>query len=363
MIVTKVVLKDFLSYQQEEVSFGGGINVITGENAAGKTNLVDSLYFSSLGRSYRHSKDKELIRWGAEGGAKVSVYVQKKYSKHRIDVYIDAQGHKSILVDGLPLQKIGELMGALNVVFFSPDEIALVKESPAYRRRFFDISLCQQSKTYFYTLQRYNKLLAQRNMMLKTNKGKPALQDLLSIVDEDFVRCAAFIIQERAKFLDRLSPFAAQRHALLTSGKEILRLSYETEEVRLENIAEDLKERLQSSLAKDCKLDYTTVGPHRDDIKIASNGVDIRNFGSQGQQRSAVLSLKLAEIELFRERTSETPVLLLDDVLSELDDTRKDALFQSLDGIQTMITCTEFKCNIGKQYKRYTIKDRKVLSE
>ncbi|MDD3947109.1 MAG: DNA replication/repair protein RecF [Clostridia bacterium] len=363
MIVTRLTLKDFLSYPSEDVSFSDGIHVITGENAAGKTNLVESLYFASLGRSYRHNKDKELIRWDAEGGAKVSVSVQKKYSKHHIDIYVNPQGRKSILVDGLPLQKMGELMGVLNVVFFSPDEISLVKESPAYRRRFLDISLCQQSKTYFYTLQRYNKLLVQRNVMLKTNKGRPSLQDMLSLVDADFVRCASFIIQERAKFLAKLAPYAAMRHEMLTSGKETLRIHYETEEVHLENIAEDLKRRMQESLAKDCKLDYTTVGPHRDDIKIAANGVDIRNFGSQGQQRSAVLSLKLAEIELFKEKTGETPVLLLDDVLSELDDTRKDALFQSLDGIQTMVTCTELTRNLGKHYKKYTIKDRKVLTE
>lgn len=362
MIVSRVILQDFLSYTREDVSFSQDVNIITGENAAGKTNLVDSLYFASLGRSYRHTKDKELIRWGAEGGAKVSVSVQKKYSRHRIDMYIDPQGRKRIMVDGLPLQKIGELMGVLNVVFFSPDEIALVKDSPAYRRKFLDISLCQQSKTYFYTLQRYNKLLVQRNTMLKTNKGRPSLKDILSLVDADFVRCAAFIIAERAKFVDKLAPIAADRHAMLTAGKELLRLNYETEEVRREAIAEDLKKRLEESLEKDCKLDYTTVGPHRDDIKIAANGVDIRSFGSQGQQRSAVLSLKLAEIELFKENTGETPVLLLDDVLSELDDMRKDALFGALNGIQTMITCTEFKRDIGS-YRKFTIKDRKVITE
>lgn len=363
MIVTRVALKDFLSYPSEDVGFGGGLNVITGENAAGKTNLVESLYFASLGRSYRHSKDKELIRWGAGNGAKVTVFVQKRYSKHRIDMYVDPQGRKSIMVDGLPLQRMGELMGVLNVVFFAPDEISLVKESPAYRRRFLDISLCQQSKAYFYTLQRYNKLLAQRNTLLKTNKGRPSLPDMLELVDGDFVRCAAFIIQERAKFVAKLAPYAAVKHSMLTSGKEALRVSYETEEVSLDNTAADFAKRLKEALPKDSKLDYTTVGPHRDDIKLAANDVDIRSFGSQGQQRSAVLSLKLAEIELFKEKTGETPVLLLDDVLSELDDTRKEALFSALEGIQTMVTCTEFKYPLGKEYKKFIIKDRKVLTE
>ena len=360
MIVTRVVLQDFLSYPSEDVGFIAGVNVITGENAAGKTNLVDSLYFASLGRSYRHTKDKELIRWGAQNGAKVSVYVQKRFSRHRIDMYVDMQGKKRIMVDGLPLQKIGELMGVLNVIFFSPDEIALVKESPAYRRRFLDISLCQQSKTYFYTLQRFNKLLVQRNTILKNNKGRPALPDILSLVDPDYARCAAYLIGERARFMERLAPIAGEKHKNLTGGKEELRLIYETESVTAEA---DIRRLMSEALEKDSRLEYTTVGPHRDDIKLAANGVDIRNFGSQGQQRSAVLSLKLAEIELFKEKSGEAPVLLLDDVLSELDDARKEALFSALDGMQTMVTCTEFKRNLGKPYKKFIIKDRKVAEQ
>jgi len=363
MIVTRVTLQDFLSYPQDDVSFSAGVNVVTGENAAGKTNLVDSLYFASLGRSYRHTKDKELIRWDAQGGAKVSVYVQKKYSRHRIDMYVDMQGKKRIMVDGLPLQKMGELMGVLNVVFFSPDEIALVKESPSYRRRFLDISLCQQSKTYFYTLQRFNKLLVQRNMILKNNKGRPTLKDILALVDPDYARCAAYLIRERAKFMERLAPCAAEKHKSLTGGKEELRLTYETENIGSENPEADLRKLMADAVEKDSRLEYTTVGPHRDDIKLAANGVDIRNFGSQGQQRSAVLSLKLAEIELFKEKTGESPVLLLDDVLSELDDSRRDALFAAIDGIQTMVTCTEFKRNIGRTYKKFIIKDRKVAEQ
>jgi DNA replication and repair protein RecF len=363
MIVTRVTLQDFLSYPAGDISFSAGVNVITGENAAGKTNLVDSLYFASLGRSYRHTKDKELIRWGAQNGAKVSVYVQKRYSRHRIDIYVDMQGKKRIMVDGLPLQKTGELMGVLNVVFFSPDEIALVKESPAYRRRFLDISLCQQSKTYFYTLQRFNKLLAQRNTILKNNKGRPTLPDVLSLVDPDYIRCAAYLIRERSKFMERLAPIAGQKHKDLTGGKEELRLVYETESIDAETAEADIRRLMSEATDKDSRLEYTTVGPHRDDIKLAANGVDIRNFGSQGQQRSAVLSLKLAEIELFKEKTGETPVLLLDDVLSELDDSRKDALFSALAGIQTMVTCTEFRRISDNPYKKFIIKDRKVMEQ
>ena len=358
MFVNSVELNNFLSYESATVNFGGGLNVVYGENAGGKTNLIDSIYLCSVGRSSRHNKDKELIKWGAEAGSKVTLSVRKRFSRHTIEIFIDPQGKKHILVDKLPIAKIGELMGILNVVFFSPQEMRLVKESPADRRRFMDIGISQQSKTYFYTLQRYNTLLVQRNKILKSYKGRPSLESMLKIVDADFVRTASYIIKERKKFVDEISPVAKQRHETLTGGKESLALLYETENVDFQNVEATLKSLLDSARENDERLEYTTIGPHRDDIKISANGIDLRRFGSQGQQRSAVLSLKLAEIATFEKRTGEMPVLLLDDVMSELDVNRRVALFEAIKGIQTIITTTDRIEFPEADY--YLVKDKKV---
>ena len=358
MQVKSVELKNFLSYDVATVDFGGGLNVVYGENAGGKTNLIDSIYLCSVGRSSRHNRDKDLIKWGTDLGAKVTLNVRKRFSKHTIEIYIDPQGKKHILVDKLPIAKIGELMGILNVVFFSPQEMRLVKESPADRRRFMDIGISQQSKTYFYTLQRYNALLIQRNKILKTYKGRPALDSMLKIVDTDFIRVASYIIKERKKFIDEVAPVAKSRHETLTAGKESLALLYETENVDFANVEATLKTLLDGARQNDERLEYTTIGPHRDDIKISANGIDLRRFGSQGQQRSAVLSLKLAEIATFEKRIGEMPVLLLDDVMSELDGNRREALFEAIKGIQTIITTTDRIDFREADY--YLVKDKKV---
>lgn len=361
MQVTSVELHNFLSYERAKVNFDSGLCVVYGENAGGKTNLIDSVYLCSVGRSSRHNREKDLIRWGAETGAKVTLTVKKRFSRHTIEFFIDMQGKKHILVDRLPVSKIGELMGILNVVFFSPSEMRLIKESPADRRRFMDIGISQQCKTYFYALQRYNALLQQRNKILKTYKGRPSLGDMLKIVDADFTKVACYIIRERKKFIEDLSPVAEREHLKLTSNKEKLTLLYETENVDFSNMEESFKVLLDGARESDERLEYTTIGPHRDDVKISQNGVDLRRFGSQGQQRSAVLSLKLAEIATFEKRTGEKPVLLLDDVMSELDASRREALFEAIKGIQTIITATDRVEFPVVTY--YHVKDKQVARE
>lgn len=358
MYVTSLELNGFLSYDSAGVELGKGLNVVYGANAVGKTNLIDSIYLCSVGRSSRHSRDKELIKWDTQKGAKVTLNVQKRYSKHTIEIYIDPQGKKHILVDKLPLAKIGELMGAINVVFFSPSEMKLVKDAPGDRRRFLDIGISQRSKTYFYCLQRYNALLAQRNKILKTYKGRPSLENMLAIVDADFIRAAAFIIKERKRFVDEIAPFARDAHNLLTDNKEALSLTYETEAIDYDNAEESLKRLMLGAREIDQRLEYTTIGPHRDDVKISASGIDLRKFGSQGQQRSAVLSLKLAEINSFKARVGESPVLLLDDVTSELDPKRRNALFRAIKGTQTIITCTDRIAFENADY--YEVKDGKI---
>ncbi len=353
-------MHDFLSYSDLTVEFGGGINVLTGQNAAGKTNLAESIFYSSVGKSARGMRDKELLRWNGGNAAQISLFVQKKYASHTIDIAIDKQGKKRIMIDKLPIGKIGELMGAVYVVYFSPDEMRLIKESPADRRRFIDISLCQQDKMYFYTLVRYNGLLAQRNKLLKEYYGSPSLRTMSDIIVEKMCREQVFIMQKRRDFLDRLAPVADERHMLLTSGKEHLTLQYETEEVDEKDVEGSLRRLYDESFEKDSRLAYTTVGIHRDDIRITAGDIDVRKYGSQGQQRTSALSLKLAEVQLFYQTSGEYPVLLMDDVLSELDDERQKALFAHLDGIQTIVTCTSFDKAIAPKATIYEIKDRKI---
>ena len=264
------------------------------------------------------------------------------------------------MIDRIPIGKMGELMGAVYVVYFSPGEMRLIKESPVDRRRFIDISLCQQDKVYFYTLVKYNQLLAQRNKLLKDYYSSPSLRQMSDIIVEKMCREQVYIIQRRKSFLEKIAPLADEMHMVLSGGKEHLQLTFEGEEVDDEKLYESLRDLYEKNFEKDSKLAYTTVGIHRDDLKIVVGGIDIRKFGSQGQQRTAALSLKLAETKLFKESSGEYPVLILDDVMSELDDKRQRALFSLLDGIQTIVTCTSFDKSIAPNADVYEIKNRKI---
>lgn len=360
MRVSKLYLENFLSYKSLFCEFGEGLNVLVGQNAAGKTNLAESIFYCSVGKSARGLKDKELISWDADGkGARIGLRVERKYAAHTIDIRIDSQGKKRITVDGLPISKIGELMGVLNTVYFSPDELKLIKESPSDRRRFMDMSLCQRDRLYFYKLTEYNKLLAQRNKLLKNYKQSPSLKDMNDIIVAKMASAQEYVIVKRREFLDKLAPLAAARHATITDGKEKLELAYETEAIDMGDIKNSLVKLYDDSFEKDSRLEYTTVGVHRDDIKVLADGIDVRKYGSQGQQRTAVLSIKLAEIDSFFKATGEYPVLILDDVASELDEKRQSALFKVLENVQTLVTTTAVIDDF-KGGSIYEIKDRGI---
>lgn len=362
MRVDKLYLKDFLSYREEFVEPEDGLNVLVGKNAEGKTNLIDSIFLASLARSSRQMKDKDLVNFESENWAHIKIRVVKRYSVHTVEMTVDKQGKKRVLVDGLPIARAGELLGVLNVVFFSPDEMKLVKESPDYRRRFLDISLSQQSKNYFYTLVKYNKLLAQRNKILKELIPDEKKRDMLYIVTDSLAEAAAEIAKARHGFTAKLSIDADAEHKKLTGG-EGLSLEYVCDADAAECTKEKYLGLFEAGTDKDLKLQYTATGIHRDDLKISASGIDLRHFGSQGQQRSAVLALKLAELQMFRETTGETPVLLLDDVLSELDTDRKKALFSAIKGVQTIVTCTEFDDGLCGEYTRFSLKDKRICSK
>lgn len=349
MKVKKLYLENFLSYANAYVGFSDGLNVLVGSNAAGKTNLAESIYYCSVGKSARGLKDKELIRWGSEKpSARIRMAVERRFSTHTVDIRIDEQGKKRITVDEIPISRMGELMGVVNTVYFSPDEMKLIKESPSDRRKFMDVSLCQRDKLYFYKLLEYNKLLVQRNKLLKNYKGSPDLKNMSDIIVAKMAETQEYIMKKRAEFVSSLTPLADARHRRITCGKEGLKLDYETEEVDFSDLKGSLKSLYEKNFEKDSRLEYTTVGIHRDDLKIIAGGIDVRKFGSQGQQRTSVLSLKLAEADSFAETEKEYPVLILDDVASELDKDRQKALFESLDGLQTLVTATGIADDFAK---------------
>lgn len=358
MKVSKVYLENFLSYENLFVEFNEGLNVLIGDNAMGKTNLLESIYISSVGKSARGFKDKELINWNSVKGARIRLCVEKKYSSHIVDISIDASGKKRITIDNLPISKIGELMGAVNVVYFSPQEMRLIKESPSDRRRFMDISLCQQNKIYFYTLVKYNKLLAQRNKLLKEYGESSSLKDMSDIITDKMCECQEYIIEQRKNFISKIASIANERHSFITSGKESLSVEYETE-TNGSDMKKELTSLYEKNFEKDKRLQYTTIGIHRDDLKIVAGGIDIRKYGSQGQQRTAALSMKIAEVFAFYDTCEEYPILLLDDVLSELDENRRRELLSGLNGVQTFVTCTDFNENI-KNKSVYRIRNGRI---
>ncbi|MBR1747103.1 MAG: DNA replication/repair protein RecF [Clostridia bacterium] len=347
MRLDKLYLEGFLSYDKLYLDFADGINVLVGQNAVGKTNLAESVYYCSVGKSARGLKDKELLSWSGADHARIRLRVERRFGAHTVDVYIDAQGKKRITVDELPIARIGELMGVVNAVYFSPDEMKLIKDSPADRRRFLDISLCQTDKVYFYKLSEYNKLLAQRNKLLKNYKDSRDLPEMSAIIVEKMADRQEYVVKKRKEFVEKIAPLAAARHRKITDGKEDLSLAYETEEIDFDDIKGSFLRLYEQNFEKDRRLEYTTVGCHRDDLKIIAGGIDVRKYGSQGQQRTAVLSLKLAEVDGIYSTVGEYPVVILDDVASELDRGRLKKLFESLSGVQVLVTTTEYDEDFG----------------
>jgi len=346
MKIKNLTLINFRNYDNEVIAFSDGLNVIYGNNASGKTNLVESIYYASIGKSPRTTRDKELIKWGNDYNY-IKIELVKKYRSHIIEIYIDSLSKKRISIDDIPVRKISELIGVLNVVYFSPDELNIIKESPSMRRRFLDISLSQQKKVYYSNLVRYNKIIDQRNKLLKTCRDEKVLHENLPIWDSQLAREGACIIKDRYEYVEKLKVRTREEHSMLTNNTEKLDICYESKiaDDSIDAIQENMLVQLQNSRSKDIKLQYTSVGPHRDDLAITINDIDVRKYGSQGQQRTTALSLKLAEVKLFEQETGEKPILILDDVLSELDHLRQSRLLSVVRGVQTLLTCTSFEGN------------------
>lgn len=358
MFVKKLQLNNFRNYDREEYNFSPGINIIVGQNAQGKTNCVEAVFLLATGFSPRVKRDKQVVRYGQKKGeifAEASSRIGTLSSK--IEYYSDA--NKKVTVNGIETKKVGELLGNIFAIFFNPGELKLIQESPEDRRRFMDISISQTSKRYFYALSKYKKILEQRNNLLK-DPDKDLIFDTIPIWDEQLANYAAEIIVARNDFIKRLAPHARAAHSYITDQREDLKVSLSSKyQGSQREIAEELKEGLFATLERDMILGYTTMGPHRDDLKITVNDEDVRAFGSQGQQRTAALSLKLAELEIYKEHFGEAPVLILDDALSELDKSRQKRLVRLLEGVQTIITCTHVDEEVfeGMEYKKFVVEE------
>ncbi len=334
MIIKSLELMNFRNYEFLDLKFDKGTNILYGDNAQGKTNVLEAIYLSATTKSHKGSKDRDIVNFHAEE-SHIRTYLEKEEIEYKVDMHLRKNKSKGIAVDGQKLKKAADLLGLLNVVFFSPEDLGIIKNGPAERRRFVDMELCQLDNFYLYNLNHYNKIINQRNKLLKDIYFNPQLKDTLNIWDSQLVSFGSKIIERRRIFTEQLNEIIFGIHKKLSGGREELVIKYEPD-VEIGKF-EDV---MRAGQEKDIKLKQTGVGPHRDDFSFTVGDIDIRKFGSQGQQRTAALSLKLSEIELVKKVAKDTPVLLLDDVLSELDSNRQQFLLNTIGDIQTIITCT-----------------------
>ncbi len=345
MIVKSLELMNFRNYERLSIDFDPSTNIIYGDNAQGKTNILEAICVSGTSRSHRGSRDREMIRFGQEE-AHIRTLVEKDSNEYRIDIHLKKNHSKGIAINKIPIKKSSELFGILNIIFFSPEDLSIIKSGPDKRRHFIDMELCQIDRIYLYNLTEYNKTLNQRNKLLKDISFNKKLADTLPVWDDKLAEYGAKIIKRREQFVEEIAPVVSVLHSRISGDREEVTLTYE------KNVsAEGMREALDFSYDNDLRLGSTTNGPHRDDLRFDLGGVDLRKFGSQGQQRTAALSLKLSEVTMMEKETGEKPVLLLDDVLSELDSRRQKDLLGSLSDTQTMITCTGLDDFVKNQYQ------------
>ena len=334
MKIKQLKLKNYRNYDLLELEFDDSTNIFYGDNAQGKTNILESIYLCGTTKSHRGTKDKDLVKFGEEE-SHIEAVVEKNEVTFKIDIHLKKNSPKGIAINKIPIRKASELFGIINIVFFSPEDLNIIKNGPSERRRFIDLELAQLDKVYLSDLSNYNRIVNQRNKLLKDVYDKKELLDTLDVWDLQLVHYGNKIIERRNLFISQLNEIIEKVHNKLTGNKENIKVYYEPS---IGNYC--LEEAVLRNRERDIKLKSTSVGPHRDDICFMVNGIDIRKFGSQGQQRTAALSLKLSEIELVKKIIGDTPILLLDDVLSELDKNRQNYLLDSISDIQTLITCT-----------------------
>ena len=361
MIITHAQLANYRSYEACALAPCEGVNVLLGDNGQGKTNVLEALYLCCTGRSHRTRQDRELIRWGADF-ASVKVEALRRDGSHQVEIVMPALGRRKLKIAGQEVSKSGELMGHVTGVLFSPEDLRTVKDGPSERRRFVDMALSQIKPAYYYALQRYARALKQRGEVLKLASVQPGLMATLDSWDEQLAAAGAALMAQRRAYVARLSALAAETHREISDGREQLEIRY-LPSVSMGDDAQAILEALFGARENDLRRMITSTGPHRDDVQLLIGGKDVRAFGSQGQQRTAALAMRLSELEVMRDALEEWPMLMLDDVMSELDPSRRRQLVGRLKGIQTFITCTDEDDLAGAEVGRAWRVSNGVLSE
>lgn len=338
MKIEKLELNNFRNYTNSIINLSNGVNFIVGSNAQGKTNMLESVYILSVGKSPKNSKDKQIIKFGKER-AKIAVDFLTLAGKKNIQMYLDKSDKKSIKINNLNILKLTELVGTLSVVYFSPDELKLIKEVPEDRRSFLDVSISQFDKTYLYNLLKYNRILKMRNQILKSLDSIETKKEQLKLFTPQLIDTAEKIIEKRLNFIENLKIIAKDIHKIITID-ENLEIFYSYKQKENISIKDDLKSEFEKIIDKELELGYTCFGPHRDDMIFKINNLDCKFYASQGQQRTVALVVKLSLMEVIKQEIGEYPILLLDDVLSELDSNRQERLLNLTTKYQTLISCT-----------------------
>jgi DNA replication and repair protein RecF len=369
LLFSSLILRNFRNYTSLQIDWSYGVNIICGLNAQGKSNLLEAVSYLSTGSSFRSGKDEELIRWGQQ-----FFYIQGTVLKNNIEYNLSVgytrAGRKVAKVNGNQRKKLSDFIGILNTVIFSPEDLDIVKSNPARRRKYLDGEMIQLFPSYLHLIWQYQKIIFQRNNLLKEINGRKNKESLLAIWDEQLVDIGSKIIKKRMEVLKKLSPLARLMHRKITGGAEDLEIVYvglEKDDVLKSadlNCLKDLFfEKLEKVRKEEISRGVTIVGPHRDDFKLIINNNDVKKYGSQGQQRTTALSLKMAELELMKSETSEYPVLLLDDVMSELDESRREHLLQIIGNkVQTFITATDADYNFSGNQQKIKISQGKILN-
>lgn len=352
MYIEKIKLENFRNYKYENIELNKRINIIFGDNAQGKTNILEAIYFTSLGKSFRTNKEKEIVKEN-ESQAKIEINFIKNNRKEKINAEISDK--KNFYINDIPVKKLSELVGKINIVLFSPEDIEILRNEPIKRRKFLNIMISQLRPKYIFLLSEYNKVLEQRNNYLKKIKYENKSQEYLTIWDEQLEKIGIKIYEYRKEFIEKINNKIKKIHLNTTENKENIEIKYKT------NIdKKNYMENLLKNKSVDIQKGYTSIGIHRDDFEIYINKKNVAIFGSQGQQRTSIISLKLAEAEVIYDEIEEYPIVLLDDFMSELDKKRINGFIQNIKNNQVLITTTD-KINLDTVvYNLYKVEKAKV---
>ena len=356
MWINNIKLNNFRNYTNKEIKLHENINVFFGENAQGKTNIIESIFLCSIGKSFRTNKEKELIKFNEE---KTSVEINYEKSDRTGKIKIEIGDKKQVYLNGIKIKKLSELLGNINIVIFTPDDINILKGGPQNRRKFLDIMISQLRPNYMHILSLYNKTLEQRNNYLKQIKTEKKDENLLDIWDEKLIDYGIKIYEYRKEFIEKIKNKIKDIHEGITNGKEEIEIEYVSDAMTRQNFINELKSRRKLDIIKG----YTTKGIHRDDFIIYINKKEVGIFGSQGQNRTAMLSLKLSELQVIYDDIGEYPILLLDDFMSELDSKRRESFLNNIKDIQVIITCTEKLRLENLKYFSYNVIDGDIIEK